>query len=194
MSKTVPNNIPSAHEGTVSNNHHYEAAAKKGGTIISGQENSPADGQLSAGNPVAGFLVSFSKTESGEFWVLREGNNFLGKDHDCTVRLNEVTVSGKHATLNITVNAEENRLDIILIDTASVNGTFLNGKKLLAYNGVVVRDTDKLRIGNYTMKLMIVDRYAENLHKSEVFKEVLDYDYASRDFYTDGTRPMNFNT
>lgn len=193
MNKTVPNNNPYSHEGTVPNNHHYDVP-KKGGTIISGQENSQTDGQMTASNPVVGFLVSFSKTESGEYWVLREGNNFLGKDLDCSIRLNEATVSGKHATLNITVNAEENRLDIILIDTASANGTFLNGKKILAYNGVVVRDADKLKIGNYIVKLMLVDRYAENLQKSEVFKEMLDYDYASRDFYTDGTRPMNFNT
>lgn len=190
---TKVNNPASQHNSTVPVNQNIGGSVKTGGTIISGHEDDQKSDNPENLNTLLGFLVSFSRTDSGEYWVLREGNNFIGKEADSTVKLNEDTVSGKHATLNITRNAEENKYDIVLVDTASTNGTFINGKKILAYNGKIVSNNDKIKIGNYELKLIIIDKYLENLTKSEYFKEVIDYDYSSRDFYAGGTA-AKYNT
>ncbi len=191
MANTKINNQSPQNGGTIPMNN-AGGNVKSSGTIIAGHEEDHKAGNSEGVNTLVGFLVSYSKSEFGEYWVLREGNNFLGKEGDCNVKLNESTVSGKHATLNITRNEEENKFDVVLIDTASANGTFLNGKKVLAYNGIIAKNNDKLKIGNYELKLIIVDKFAENLKKSDVFKGAVDYDYSSREFYSDGTKPMNY--
>ncbi|MDI9878288.1 MULTISPECIES: FHA domain-containing protein [Flectobacillus] len=192
MANTKLNNYSAQNGGTIPIQNSEGGNMKSGGTIIAGHEDDHKSENPEGVNTLVGFLVSYSKTELGEYWVLREGNNFLGKENDCNIKLNEGTVSSKHATLNITRNEDENKFDVVLIDTASANGTFLNGKKILAYNGIIAKNNDKLRIGNYELKLMIVDKYAENLKKSDIFRGIVDYDYSSREFNSDGTKPMNY--
>ncbi len=192
MASTKVNNQSPQIGGTVPMNNQGSGNVKGSGTIIAGHEGDHKIDNPESVNTLVGFLVSYSKSEFGEYWVLREGNNFIGKERNCTVKLQEGTVSSDHAILNITRNEEERKFDIVLIDRASANGTFLNGKKILAFNGVIGKNNDKLKVGNYELKLIIVDKYAENLKKSEAFKGIVEYDYSSREFYSDGTKPMNY--
>ena len=190
MGITIPNNGLASSDGTMHNNN-IGRDSQKPGTMISGNENMSREENPENLNTLVGFLVSFSRTEVGEYWVLREGNNTIGKVQDVNIKLNEETVSDKHGTLNITRNELDNRFDVVFVDTLSTNGSFLNGKKILPYTGTMAKNEDKLKIGNYEFKLIIVDKFLEGLKKSEAFKELIDFDYSSRNFGTGFTKAYN---
>lgn len=194
MGTTRISSSPAQGGGTVPNHQNFEGLGKNGGTVISGHENDNSYDNSENLKTLVGFLVSFSRTETGEYWVLREGNNFIGTNSESSIKLNEKTVSDKHATLNITRNSKENKYDIVLVDTTSTNGTFLNGDKVLAYSGKVVSNNDKLSIGNYELKLIIIDKYLENLTRNENFQEISDYDYSSREFNLTSNATQHHNT
>ena len=144
--------------------------------------------------PLVGFLVSFSGTELGEYWVLREGNkNIIGSDIDCTIRLNEAKVSSKHAFINIRRNANTGKLMIAIQDTNSMNGIMVNGIDI-GFQNYECKNNDKILIGGYELLLITIDKKQHNLSKSEHFianKAVLDvpdFDYSNRDNYSYGTR------
>ena len=195
MGTTRISSSPAQGGGTIPNHQSSEGSGKNGGTIISGHENNDGGYDTSDNlKTLVGFLVSFSRTDAGEYWVLREGNNFIGTNSESSIKLNEKTVSDKHATLNITRNSKENKYDIVLVDTTSTNGTFLNDEKVLAYSGKIVSNNDKLNIGNYELKLIIIDKYLENLKKVETFQEIVDYDYSSREFNYASNATQQHNT
>jgi pSer/pThr/pTyr-binding forkhead associated (FHA) protein len=136
-------------------------------------------------NVLAGFLVSFSKTEIGEYWTLREGNNSLGSSHSSDILLNEKHVSEKHANINISKDSANNCWKFQLVDLSSTNGTEQNGNRLPIYSGTEIKNQDTLKIGEYTLMLFITDKFANNLSKSEklqVAAPAVDYD--SRGFFS----------
>jgi hypothetical protein len=194
MGTTRISTSPAQGGGTIPNNQNYDNSGNKGGTVIIGHENDNNYDNSDNLKTLVGFLVSFSRTEAGEYWVLREGNNFIGVNAESDIKLNEKTVSDKHATLNISRNIKENKYDVVLVDFASTNNTYLNGDKILPYNGKIVSQADKLRIGNYELKLIIIDKYVEQLTKSETFQEIVDYDYSSREFNTNNKGTQHHNT
>jgi pSer/pThr/pTyr-binding forkhead associated (FHA) protein len=172
MGATRISSSPAQGGGTVPNHQNFDGSGKNGNTVILGQENDNSYDNSDNLKTMVGFLVSFSRSEAGEYWVLREGNNFIGTNSESSIKLNEKTVSEKHATLNITRNAKENKYDIVLVDTTSTNGTFLNGDKILAYSGKVVSNNDKLSIGNYELKLIIIERFSLQLDENSTYQTI----------------------
>lgn len=159
-------------------------------TIIEGEgasdENIPE--QL---NTLAGFLVSFSKFETGEYWELREGNNGIGTSQENSIILNESHVSGNHAKLNVSKDSKNNKWRFQLVDLSSSNGTFINDDRLGIYTGFDISSNDKIKVGEYELILIPADKFINSLVKNPNFKSLQSFDYSSKDLYSDNdyTRP-----
>lgn len=62
----------------------------------------------------------------------------------------EKGVSRRHARLKARKGA------VVVEDLASINGTFVNGRRLIPYLAEVVRDGDQLQIGNIAIDLEVI--------------------------------------
>jgi hypothetical protein len=62
----------------------------------------------------------------------------------------EKGVSRRHARLKARKGA------IVVEDLASINGTFVNGRRLIPYLAEVVRDGDQIQIGNVAIDLEVI--------------------------------------
>ena len=82
-------------------------------------------------------------------WVLGEGTTFVGRDRDCSVRIDSHTVSRRHA--RIVVTPQETTIE----DLDSKNGTLVNGIRLA--ERVVLKDGDEIHVGS----LMVTYRLAD---------------------------------
>jgi pSer/pThr/pTyr-binding forkhead associated (FHA) protein len=64
-------------------------------------------------------------------WVLKPGNLLIGRHPDCDIRLDDTTVSGRHAMITVRNSPYmEGLLDVFIEDLDSTNGTLVNGKKV----------------------------------------------------------------
>lgn len=132
-------------------------------------------------SPIVGFLVSYSKTECGEFWPIREGNkNSIGYSNDSMIQLMEATVSQSHALINARRSRNDNRLMITISDVNSRNGILVNGKDIEAQTHEC-NCFDVITIGNYELLLLVADKVKFNLIQKSNFQEF--FDYSSRKLY-----------
>ncbi len=164
------------------------------GTVIL-TENEKA-GNQSLQNPLIGFLVSFSKSITGESWELREGNLYvLGKAGDSDIILAEKSVSDHHANLQIRrSNDDEKRLLIVITDTNSTNGTVVNGKDIGINGHISLQHLDKITTGGYELVLILIDRESLKLSPNEKFQSTgattpasAGFDYSSQSLYNKAT-------
>jgi DNA-binding winged helix-turn-helix (wHTH) protein len=82
-------------------------------------------------------------------WVLGEGTTFVGRDRDCTVRIDSHTVSRRHA--RIVVTAQETTIE----DLDSKNGTLVNGSRIA--QRVVLKDGDEIHVGSLMVTYRVAD-------------------------------------
>jgi hypothetical protein len=148
-------------------------------------------------DPLAGFLVSYSKTLIGEYWPLYIGNNPIGTSAECKVKLNEKMISGMHGNISIRPDHQNNCLHIQYIDRESKNGSYINGNQILDVGiGNKIKHGDKIKVGGYEFFLVIVDRYILSLDINPEFKakgnsmDVADmHNYQNFDANSDRTLP-----
>lgn len=76
--------------------------------------------------------------------MLAQGANMVGRDHECDVYLNDVSVSRHHA--RIVVNGES----AVLVDLASKNGTLVHGVKIDGPTNLV--DGDEIVFGSVEVR------------------------------------------
>jgi DNA-binding winged helix-turn-helix (wHTH) protein len=82
-------------------------------------------------------------------WRLSEGSNLVGRDSDCAVRIDSVTLSRRHAT--IVVTSEETTVE----DLGSKNGTHVNGQRIERV--VALKDSDQIQFGSVTITYRVLD-------------------------------------
>ena len=64
-------------------------------------------------------------------WNLQPGNLLIGRHPDSDIRLDDTTVSGRHAMITVRPSAYmEGLLDVFIEDLNSTNGTLVNGKQI----------------------------------------------------------------
>ena len=68
-------------------------------------------------------------------WLLSEGSNLIGRDHDCAVRIDSATISRHH--VQIVVTSGETTVE----DLGSKNGTHVNGQRVT--HRVALKDRDE---------------------------------------------------
>jgi hypothetical protein len=181
-------NNPTIPEGQHLNQKYSEDSKQLGkATIIQGHEKIHTKGTQESQTQIVGFFISFSKTDLGEYWVIKEGNkNIIGSSEECTIRLPEMTVSQNHANLTVRRSKNDNRLMFILTDNNSSNGISVNGKDI-ELSPYECKNFDKIQIGNYELLLVIIDKEKEQLSKSENFKAIQVADYSSKSLYSDNS-------
>jgi DNA-binding winged helix-turn-helix (wHTH) protein len=87
-------------------------------------------------------------SKQGE-WVLAEGRTFVGRDRDCTVRVDSHTVSRRHALIVVTAD------ETTIADLGSKNGTLVNGHRIT--QPMVLRDSDEIHVGSLMMTYRLMD-------------------------------------
>ncbi len=173
-----------------------EPANRRKGTVIQG-DNEMVDKDDIGQNQLMGFLVSYSQIGKGEFWVLREGNkNIIGKASSCSIQLKEQTVSDQHAIINIRRSRDETKkLMVVITDTNSANGTVVNGVDIGINGHINLKQFDRIKIGNYDLMVIIVDKIAQKLELNPNFKATADvFDYSSKGYYQSNQQNNNRRT
>jgi pSer/pThr/pTyr-binding forkhead associated (FHA) protein len=104
-----------------------------------------------------GFLVSYQTNPQGDFWPLHSGRLTVGRSNSgepLDVPLADATISSRHASLTSDAGAGP----IVIEDTGSTNGTFVNDEHL-GFNGRrELRDGDRVRFGGYTAIVKVIAR------------------------------------
>jgi len=85
----------------------------------------------------------------GREWLLSEGTNLVGRDHDCAIRIDSGTLSRHHA--RIVVSSGEATVE----DLGSKNGTSVNGTRVS--NRVPLKDSDEIQVGAMTMTYRVLE-------------------------------------
>lgn len=107
--------------------------------------------------PIIGFLYSISKTGSGEYWPVHIGSNTIGRSNDCDIRLQEGTVSDKHAVLVVRVMKNPEKVIASICDSSSTIGTMINGESL-GFDQKECFNGDILTIGaHYDLLFILID-------------------------------------
>jgi hypothetical protein len=82
---------------------------------------------------------------SGETFAAADGGTTIGRSPDCTVFLDDVTVSRKHA---VVVERDGHWL---IEDQGSLNGTFVNRERV---ESAELSDGDEIQIGKYRLTFL----------------------------------------
>lgn len=149
-------------------------AVNYGGTYVPGMSENVVDEMPPAkkstnGEPVVGFLYSISRMGIGEYWPLHLGANTIGRSSNCDVQLKEMSVSDKHATLNVKRMKSTNALIASVRDTGSKTGMYLNDEEL-DYDNHACKNGDVLTIGTcYQLLVMLVNANEYGLSVAENF-------------------------
>ena len=142
---TVPEIEKTVHENKQSS--LPSAAPAKNKTVVS-STNVHKDAKETNVNKLTGWLVSFDLDPAGKDFKLFEGRTKVGKIDSCNIILNDPGISEEHALIYVKDGK------VLLQDELSLNGTFVNGKKV--EERVTLKDNDEIKFGNISFKLKII--------------------------------------
>lgn len=125
--------------------------------------------QRNTDKPMVGLLYSVSRTVAGEYWPLQIGQNTIGSNPSCDIRLAEGTVSSEHAVLVVRKMRNPEKVIASISDARSTNGTMLNGMSL-GFTAEECKNGDIITIGdNYELYLVLFDAVSLGLKVAENF-------------------------
>ena len=91
---------------------------------------------------LVGWLVSFTIDEMGLDYRLFEGQNKVGRDPSCNIRIiQDGSMSSHHATILF-------RNGFYLRDEMATNSSYVNGSELLPGSTIEIKDGDKIKLGS----------------------------------------------
>jgi pSer/pThr/pTyr-binding forkhead associated (FHA) protein len=83
---------------------------------------------------------------------LEEGSWLIGRRPECDIRVDDDTVSGKHALLTASESVYmEGLLDVHIEDQGSTNGTTVNGKAIKRH---MLKHGEVVKIGNHEFAMV----------------------------------------
>ena len=83
---------------------------------------------------------------------LEEGSWLIGRRPECDIRVDDDTVSGKHALLTVAGSVYmEGLLDVHIEDQGSTNGTTVNGKVIKRH---MLKHGEVVKIGNHELAMV----------------------------------------
>jgi hypothetical protein len=116
-----------------------------------------ADFPLDGPRTLVGFLVSYENVDVGQYWPVHQGRNVLGRQGAATgldIEVSHPTTSSLHAVM--LAAARPGR--IVIEDTSSTNGTFVNDNILAPGQRWELRDGDRVKFGLFNTVIKIIDR------------------------------------
>ena len=94
-------------------------------------------------------------TRDGKFvqeYILEEGAYAIGRRPNCEIQIDDVTVSGQHALINVSPNDYmEGVWDIHIEDQGSTNGTIINGRRIKPH---LFKHGEVAQIGTHELTLI----------------------------------------
>jgi hypothetical protein len=128
-------------------------AAQPQAPLVSG--DAPRD--VAPPRALRGFLVAYGMNPSGDFWPLTGGRHAIGRlgsNDGLEIPLQDPTISSRHAAISVDAASGS----IMVEDTGSTNGTFVNDEHI-GYGGRrELRDGDRLRLGGFTTIVKVIGR------------------------------------
>lgn len=121
-----------------------------------GAAGRPLELPLDGPRVLVGFLVSFDNVELGQYWPIHQGRNVVGRQGVTTgveIEISHPTTSSLHAVL--LAAARPGR--VLVEDTGSTNGTFVNDNALSAGQRWELRDGDRLRFGLFNTVVKVIE-------------------------------------
>jgi diguanylate cyclase (GGDEF)-like protein len=115
------------------------------------------------------YLIVLAGSNVGEMFRIEEGETFLGRGQNASVRLNDDGISRKHARIF------QQGGEVLIEDLRSANGTIVNGTPVVVQP---LKDGDKIRLGSTTIL-----KFTYNDHLDESFQQQM-YEAALRDGLT----------
>ena len=115
------------------------------------------DFALDGPRTLVGFLVSFENVALGQYWPIHQGRNIVGRQGAATgldIEVSHPTTSSLHAV----VLASAAPARVVVEDTNSTNGTFVNDNALAPGQRWELRDGDRVRFGLFNATIKIVQR------------------------------------
>jgi hypothetical protein len=104
---------------------------------------------------LVGFLVSYDGAELGQYWPIHQGRNVLGRLGAATgldIEIAHPTTSSLHAVL--LGGARPGR--VLVEDSGSTNGTFVNDNPIAPGRRWELRDGDKVRFGLFNTIVKVI--------------------------------------
>jgi pSer/pThr/pTyr-binding forkhead associated (FHA) protein len=89
-------------------------------------------------------LIQVTDSGGGIKLTINKKQIEFGRDEDCDVSLDDDLVSQRHATLEVVLTSDENRIEYILKDKSSTNHTYVNGESIDQRH---LKNGDVIRIG-----------------------------------------------
>ncbi|MFT3768801.1 MAG: GGDEF domain-containing protein [Minicystis sp.] len=115
------------------------------------------------------YLIVLAGSNVGEMYRVEEGETFLGRGQNATIRLNDDGISRRHARIF------QSNGEVVIEDLKSSNGTTVNGTPVGLQT---LKDGDKIRLGSTTIL-----KFTYNDHLDESFQQQM-YEAALRDGLT----------
>lgn len=94
------------------------------------------------------FLLQLKGPRIGSRIFLAEGETVIGRSETCQVVLEAESVSRRHCSLLVVGH------EVHLLDLASTNGTWVNGRRLQAEEPVLLEVGDRIELGEIVYKLL----------------------------------------
>jgi len=116
-------------------------------------------------------LIVLKGAEIGRDFRLRKSSMVIGRSGTADICLPDEGASRAHARIDYDGTGVTDRSSFSLIDLASTNQTFVNSR---AITSVVLRDGDKIQIGDSVLKFVVLDDIEARFH-AEV-RELISYD------------------
>src|SRR5262245_33523993 len=91
------------------------------------------------------FLIVLAGSNVGEMYRVDEGETFVGRGQNATIRLNDDGISRRHARL------VQSGGTVVIEDLKSSNGTTVNGVAVADQQLHKLQDGDKIRLGSTTI-------------------------------------------
>lgn len=96
-------------------------------------------------------LIISSGEKSGEYFPLGQRTTVIGRDEGVPLQILDERVSRKHAQIRF----DEKAAAYILMDMKSVNGTFVNGRRMSTE--LVLADGDEIQLGDTKLMFTLAD-------------------------------------
>jgi two-component system cell cycle response regulator len=114
--------------------------------VLSG-EQATLQKELESAKQQEGCLIIVRGTPQGHRFFLNQKEMTIGRDVTADICLADQGISRKHATVS-----KGDR--VVLTDLKSVNGTYVNDKRVAAGESVVLVKEDMIRLGNFILKYL----------------------------------------
>jgi diguanylate cyclase (GGDEF)-like protein len=142
----------------------------RGNTLIC---SSPESGSGAIGPQTTAlihYLIAVRGGIPGTMFRLKKGMNCLGRGAENTVQVYESSVSRHHALITVDPCGTA-----LLTDVGSTNGTFMDGRRILANRAVRVPDATRIQLGpSVILKYVKLDPYDAGFHHELFERSVRD--------------------